>query len=416
MFLLYFLLYFFLRLAPLYYSVKILKLEWFNPVTIIIFVNLPIDIFKIIIGPYFLLEGEPSNGLFFAYNMTLIRLFFEFTVVMFFLKTKQFRQLANYFVTNTKKNFNNSSYSKLQNIFLFLSFIFFVFLMIGSGVYLEWFINPRDSYVNNRVGNGLFYALSLNFLSISIFFSFLKSINIKQLIISFLFFMILLYPYGSKGLYLNLFIFFLIMVYRIKRKETIKYSIPAGIIVVFAILYNFSTDILSISFDQISAYFDYYFNAANYYDDYFAGLHELQEGKIFLSSLWEYVPRALYDDKPFVYGILNIVEYYYPGGPASGNTPAFGGEVVKFADFGVFGVIFFSVLNITLIIKALFYIILFRNNIFFKNEFSLLEILIMLYLFAPSFGIYAPSILYLILIIIVSIIMVIFRRLKFRFI
>jgi len=405
--------YVFLYLGPFYYTRFSLKMNWINPVTIVLIVNFPIDIFKLIIGPYLLLDGTGTDGLYFAYLMSILRLCIQFILITFYLRLKQLNKLSSILI-GSKKKFNTNHFRKLEYFFLILAICFFLVLASRSGVFLKWFINPRDAYINNRVGNGIFYALSINFFSISSFFSFFRKSRVRSLTISFIFYSILMYPFGSKGLYINLFIFYLISVWRLDLGKLRKVAPYMGSLVLFLVLLNFNNNIGNISFTQISAYFDYYFNAARYYDDFFSGKHVLEYGNIFLSSFWEYIPRGIYPEKPFIYGVLHIVEYYYPGGPASGNTPAFGGEVEYFADFGVLGVIFFNLFDFSLLLKSLFWIACFRFKIFYNQQFSLIEILILIYLFAPSFGIYAPSILFIVLILILSILIDLRRRVKFK--
>ena len=405
--------YFFIYLGPFYYSTRVLGLKLINPITIVLIINMPIDVFKLFIGPFFLLDGEGSKGLYFAYIMTIINMAIQLFLIIFYLKLKVIRSFAMKLCSG-KKYISQANFKKLMFLFLFLAFVFFLILAVRSGSFLKWFFDPRDAYINNRVGNGFFYALSINFLSIGIFFAFFQKVSLKLFIFRFIFFSMCLYPFGSKGLYINLFIFFLIAVWRTDSRKLIRVMTPTGVIMTLLVLFNFNSDLSSITYEQVSAYFDYFFNAAIYYDDFFSGIHELNYGKLYLSSFWEYVPRGIYPDKPYIYGILNIVEYYYPGGPASGNTPAFGGQVLEFADFGVFGVIFNSILNIALIIKAIFLITVFRFGVFNQEKFSLNELLVLIYLFAPSFGIYAPAFFLIILIFIVGNIINLQTRIKIR--
>jgi hypothetical protein len=400
-------------LGPFYYSTKVLGLKLVNPITIVLIVNMPIDVFKLFFGPFFLLDGEGSKGLYFAYLMTILNMAVQLFLIILYLKSKTIRFFAMK-ICSGKRYILQANFKKLMFLFLFLAVVFFLILAVRSGTFLKWFFDPRDAYINNRVGNGIFYALSINFLSIASFFAFFQKVNLKIITFRFILFSFFLYPFGSKGLYINLFISFFIAVWRIDSRKLLKIISPAGVIMTLLVLYNFNSNLTSINFEQVSAYFDYFFNAAIYYDDFFSGIHELYFGKLYLSSFWEYVPRGIYPDKPYVYGILNIVEYYYPGGPASGNTPAFGGQVLEFADFGILGVIFNSIFSIGLLIKALFLLIAFRIGVFYQEKFSINELLVLIYLFAPSFGIYAPSFFLIILVIIVGNIINLQSKIKFK--
>src|SRR5450830_1500114 len=63
----------------------------------------------------------------------------------------------------------------------------------------------------------------------------------------------------------------------------------------------------------IFEYFDYYKNAADYYRGYLSGEINLFHGDVLLTSLWSYVPRGIFPDKPIVYGILHVNEIFFPG-------------------------------------------------------------------------------------------------------
>ena len=153
-------------------------------------------------------------------------------------------------------------------------------------------------------------------------------------------------------------------------------------------------------------YFTHYPNSARYYEDYFSGAVSLFYGDIFLTSFWEYVPRILFPEKPYVYGVLHVVELYYPGGAESGNTPAFYGGVPYFADFGIAGVILFSLLNFQsfILFAGLRYAL--KDRAFWnQGPMSGRSIIICLLLFAPAFGTFLPSFLLLFVIIFIVSIM-----------
>ena len=95
-------------------------------------------------------------------------------------------------------------------------------------------------------------------------------------------------------------------------------------------------------YEKVLSYFDYYVNSALYYKEYYSGKIDLFNGKIFFSDFWSLIPRGLFPNKPYVYGITHVNEYFFPGEAEQTNTPAFGGPINYFADFGIFGVIFLT--------------------------------------------------------------------------
>jgi hypothetical protein len=63
-------------------------------------------------------------------------------------------------------------------------------------------------------------------------------------------------------------------------------------------------------------------------------------GATALSDLWSYVPRGLVPSKPYVYGVINVLEVLLPGAAARGHTPGILPWTAAYLDFGVFGVFF----------------------------------------------------------------------------
>jgi hypothetical protein len=389
-------------------------MDYLNPLTIVTLVNFPIDFFKIFIGPVYLIDNINNQGLIFAYAVTDIKQIIQTLILIFLLKLTDFRIFTGKLINSIKSDYDLLFLKKLSNYFFVISILLFFILMLNSGVYLKWIIDSREAYINNRAGSGLFYALSINFMSVSFFLRCFSATKIRRIIIYFIFYFIFLIPFGSKGLFINFFTFFLIIAFRVNRNILFKIAFPSAIIVIALVLYNFKANLNNYSFEEIANYFDYYINASFYYNDYLSNNYPLYHGKLFLSSFWDYVPRSVYSEKPYVYGILNIVENYYPGGPESGNTPAFGGEVASFADFGIIGVILSSVFDISIIIKAISIIHLFKFKRFFENRFSILDIIILMITFSPSYGIYAPSIYYLILTIFILLLILLFKIINTR--
>ena len=68
-------------------------------------------------------------------------------------------------------------------------------------------------------------------------------------------------------------------------------------------------------------------------------------GAAFLSSLWGLVPRGLYPDKPYEYGVLLLHEQLFPGMAAKGNTPGVVPWTLAYMDFGAWGAVLAGVLS-----------------------------------------------------------------------
>jgi hypothetical protein len=96
------------------------------------------------------------------------------------------------------------------------------------------------------------------------------------------------------------------------------------------------------SFIDSGLYFsEYSLTTAMYLSDEFL---PLGLGQYSISSLWYFVPRSLYPDKPFEYGVLNIHKVLFPAAAAKGNTPGISQWMLAYIDFGRVGVFMFGVL------------------------------------------------------------------------
>jgi hypothetical protein len=60
-------------------------------------------------------------------------------------------------------------------------------------------------------------------------------------------------------------------------------------------------------------------------------------GAAFLSSLWGLVPRGLYPDKPYEYGVLLLHAQLFPGMAEKGSTPGVTPWTLAYMDWGVLG-------------------------------------------------------------------------------
>lgn len=85
-------------------------------------------------------------------------------------------------------------------------------------------------------------------------------------------------------------------------------------------------------------YADYFHNTSAFLlrVDEFGGF---QWGGVLLSSLWSYVPRSLYAEKPYEYGQVLINRILFPGAAEGGSTPGLLLWAGDYLDFGLAGVL-----------------------------------------------------------------------------
>lgn len=95
----------------------------------------------------------------------------------------------------------------------------------------------------------------------------------------------------------------------------------------------------------VTTYFNQFSLSQLVFRDYLEGNLAFLLGDINFSKLWAYVPRAIFEDKPYAWGTAFLVEMYFPSLADSGHTPSFGQWTHYFVDFGFLGALF-SVLSI----------------------------------------------------------------------
>ncbi len=399
-----------LMFAPLWWSRKLLNQGWLNPISLMVIMMMPVEIFELFIGQLFT-NGIPIN---FA---TLMDSAYQFAVLMtnlqqaiglaIFVMASRLRitRVAPYMIPKMGQ-YSQSDLRRLARVFFLLFLAAFLLLAERTGGVGSWLEDIRGSYIEKRDGNGIFYAAAVSFLSISYFFEGVSSRYTLIFSIRSLVYFTAIYILGSKGFVLQFFIFFLVILHRQGRVNLGLIMLIAMPVAFALLLINFSSQRESLDFAGVAEYFNYYPNAAKYYADYFRGELPLFEGKIFLTSFWEYLPRSLFPEKPYVYGILHVVEIYYPGGAESGNTPSFYGGVPHFADFGFSGVIIFAFFNwLPLVYFSGLRYSLKDRAFLIQGPMSGRTIVIGLLLFAPAFGTFLPMglIAILLLIIVVTI-------------
>ena len=345
---------------PIYIS-KSLKLKLLNPITILVVVTMPIALFKAFFGPAYLL----NDGLFdkyynFAILMANIQLIITLyvTIILFKIFRSYHYSITNFLYKITPKwRIKRTKMFLVSFVFLLLFLISFYLLSSTFG-FINWILSPRTGYQYHRVGAGEYYAFALLFLStsFSILLLFLrKNRSIYLFSIVYIFFAWFL---GSKHIMLN-FCIYTITVLWFRNVDNlgkiIGYATP---IIFIPMLLNFRRYDMS----EIATYFDYYVNSAMYYKEYFSNGIDLFYGQIGLTDYWALVPRSLFPDKPYVYGFLLVNEHFFPGAAEATHTPAFGGPVPYFADFGLIGVIVYSFFNFQLWFQVFCYYIIFEDR------------------------------------------------------
>lgn len=230
-------------------------------------------------------------------------------------------------------------------LMLSAAILLFIILAEKSGFGLPaWIQDPRTGYQCYRRGLGHLYVMSMATLSfLYLFILFFGVNNGRKLIAVTTTFVFLFYFYGSKLTILftifEAIVFYNFFIRKIKLRWAIVLfcMLSLSFATIFS-LYGARENTTPLA-TRILNYADYYVNGLHFFTDFKESFQHVY-GKEYLDGLWNYVPRGFYPKKPYTYGIVRYVtDHYYPGAGASGNTPAFGGPVEDYLNFGLIGII-----------------------------------------------------------------------------
>lgn len=406
-------LYFFIQFLRLRYLTQKLGIGFINPFTILFVCQLPIELMKLFGGPVFLVEEGLLNPFFnFAVLMTSLQLLCDFLLLrLSFSISKKLKIRIEIFEFKVRVN----KMLRSSVLFYFVFFICFLLLANNSFGVLNWIRDPRTGYQLHRTGAGQFWLFAISFLSLSFSLFLIFQRSYLKILLCMPIFLWSAFLLGSKGIILQFFIFILIVLL-LRKFKYLKIVGLIGVPLAFglAIFNFFSTLKSSNGLASIFEYFDYYYNSTLYYTAYFKGNINLFKGDIFLTDFWGLVPRSLVPDKPHVYGILLVNEFFYPGAAEATNTPAFGGPIAAFADFGIFGVIFLSCFNVINFVSYLFLYQLVANYNYEKIRSNSAVLILFIVFLGPFFLFSLTFPLNLIFLFVVSVLLGFINRLVFK--
>jgi hypothetical protein len=395
---------------PLWFARTQLRLPWINPFSIVLMVAMPVELMRLFVGPLFLIDGGLFDiGYQYALLMgSLLALAQAAGAVFFFRLAKPFR--AHRYLPFQQVSLGRRDMRRGAHFFLLIFFIALFLLANAEFGVANWLLNPRMGYQLYRTGQGHWYAMATSALSVSFVLSFFARPTAGRLLRNLVIYLGMGYFLGAKTVLLAIFTATLVFLWFLRWRHLGKLILVGGPLLFGLLVFNLYLALGNVfELGSIIGYFDYYKNAADYYRSYLNGELGLFHGEVAMSSLWAYVPRAIWPDKPVVYGILHINELFYPG-LAELSTPAFGGAVEQHADFGLLGVVVFGFFSSQAILTGVLSYLIFKRPGIRLDRITVATVLLFLVLYAPAFGNFLPGGLYLFLLLVVLAILRMLRR------
>lgn len=291
---------------------------------------------------------------------------FGATVPYFFngtILSKLFGKMLFLLKLNSNSVPSKFSFSKFV-LLLIIAVGAFVALALYGGGGMLWITNTREAYISYRAGAGLFFALTqwlLTFAMLYIIWT-TKPTTLKLVFILLSFCWIMSFL-GSKNNILTLVIIVIAYYnFYIKKIRLVTFSF-IGAAISISFLYLLVAQGSYQSFSESVKYFKDYFDTTAQFISRFNEF-DLRYGGGWLSSLWFYVPRGVYPDKPYEYGFTLIHQVLFPAAAASGHTPGLLMWSLAYLDFGVIGVFSYGLFIGMLQRMAYEYFILHRQQYF----------------------------------------------------
>lgn len=222
---------------------------------------------------------------------------------------------------------------------LLLGLCAFGLLIRDSSAGWLWIFDPRMAYMEGRAGTGHWYVLSqtLLFLSYLHWLWYQRPKELLTILCATLTCLFAMKYFGSKagmvgvlmagGVYYNFF------VREFSRSELgLAAALGIPLVLISPWLQGNYTRL-----HETLQYYDYFDNAARY-----IGRSERfgpEWGRALIDSLWEYIPRRLVENKPFVYGNIVVNEHFFPGAAREGYTPGWLPWIALHRDFGAVGIL-----------------------------------------------------------------------------
>jgi len=208
-----------------------------------------------------------------------------------------------------------------------------------------------------------FYDIAKKLIEVSVIFLLVKHCKLKWYSIVLI---LLLVFSGNKFAVLNIIIIMVLFFQEYLQIKVKKIILLAGCAFILLVIFHFATQTRtegSVWYNAI-LYFDIYNNQSFLIQKLIEGDHSFYKGEIYFSSLYKYIPRIIWEGKPYNYGFAILNYEFFPEWAKAGYTPSFG-LGTSFADFGLVSIIIFGF--VAGFIRNFFYRSFLKSN---KNNVS----------------------------------------------
>jgi hypothetical protein len=216
---------------------------------------------------------------------------------------------------------------------------FFVALAVVGGGGMRWLTDTREAYIANRAGAGPFYA-AMHWFMVFAFLYYLWTHHPRgmRLIVITCLFAFAAYFSGSKNNILTMLVIGVVYYnFYVRQIPMFGYMVFTGLILslfsVLLVIHGMTGNFFEIFGTNFRDYFDVTAQFLWRFDEF-----GYRYGSASVSDLWFYVPRLLFPDKPYEYGVLLIHQVLFPGMAELGSTPGILSWAMAYLDFGVIGV------------------------------------------------------------------------------
>lgn len=324
-------------------------------------------------------------------------------------RVRPLRQTFSLFNTNSLNLHQSSfrSFNILTSLIVISCVSFLLMFVFGKFPLSYWLSDFRAGYQFARNGVGLFFVLYLVFLNIAFIYLVyhykLGAVSRRQLWIFGSVILFLGILSGSKRTVVAFALFYLIFV------EYYVYKIPLFKVVLLTTLISFIFILNFLlsgnSITHLWSYFNYLPSTLAIFD--MVNTEEIKHtnGELFISNIWNYIPRFIYPEKPMIYSGAYISELLSPGMVERGHFLGMLDYTADYLDFGMFGVVLHA--------SSKGFIIGLIQSMFLINKKSFVLFVLFLSLYSPIMN-YTPFAYFIVFLLLFSMVLRFFNRIVLK--